>query len=245
MPNFIPKFRHRIRYRIRDWHEIMPFDINVIRPKSKDYPSVLKNNKNARALFPQIWALGNLKILENPLLGFFCSVKCPGDLILRSYDLARSLRDAGIPVIGGFHSPIEKDCLELLLKGTHPIILCPARSIENMLVKKIFRQPLDEGRLLFLSPFEKKIKRQTGQTSQLRNQLVGMLANAVFVAHAEADGKLAEISNEILSWNKPLYTFESEYNKTLIKMGAQPVNIDDVSGWARMSKNMVNTAPSR
>ncbi|MCD6297559.1 MAG: hypothetical protein J7M30_10435, partial [Deltaproteobacteria bacterium] len=79
-----------------------------------------------------------------------------------------------------------------------------------MLIKKIFRQPLDEGRILFLSPFEKKIKRQTGKTSQLRNQFVGMLADAVFVAYAQANGKLAQISNEILSWNKPLYTFENE-----------------------------------
>ena len=126
----------------------MPFDIIVIGPKSRDYPFSLRNKK-ARVLFPRIWALGNLEILENPLLGFFCSVKCPGELILRSYDLARSLRDTETSVIGGFHSPIEKDCIELLLKGTQPIILCPARSIENMLVKKIFRQPLDEGRLLF------------------------------------------------------------------------------------------------
>ena len=159
--------------------------------------------------------------------------------------MARSLRDTETSVIGGFHSPIEKDCLELLLKGSQPIILCPARSLENMSIKKMFRQPLDDGRILFLSLFDKKIKRQTVATSQLRNQFVGMLANATFVAHAEADGKLAEISKEILSWNKPLYTFESEYNKPLIKMGAQPVNMDDVSGWAKMSKNMVNTAPSR
>lgn len=221
----------------------MPFDIIVIGPKNRDYPSSLRTRK-ARALFPQIWALGNLDILKNPLFGLFCSVKCPGELILRSYDLARSLRDTGTSIIGGFHSPIEKDCLELLLKGTQPIILCPARSIENMLVKKVFRQPLDEGRFLFLSPFEKKIKRQTGQTSQLRNQFVGMLANAIFVAYAQADGKLAEISNEILSWNKPLYTFESEYNKTLIKMGAQPIDMDNVSGWAKMNKNMGNIEPS-
>jgi predicted Rossmann fold nucleotide-binding protein DprA/Smf involved in DNA uptake len=177
-------------------------------------------------LFPKIWALGNLDIVERPLLGFFCSVKCPGDLILRTYDLARSLRDNGITVIGGFHSPIEKDCLDLLIKGTQPIILCPARSIENMLVRKIFRQPLDEGRLLFLSPFEKKIKRHTTKTSQLRNQFVAHMANAVFVAHAEADGKIEEMSDEILSLNKPLYTFEGEYNKTLIEMGARPVNME-------------------
>jgi predicted Rossmann fold nucleotide-binding protein DprA/Smf involved in DNA uptake len=204
----------------------MPIDIKILRPKSKDYPSPLQNKKTLE-LFPQIWALGNLEILKKPLLGFFCSVKCPGDLILRTYDLARSLRDASISVIGGFHSPIEKDCLDLLIKGTQPIIICPARSMENMLIKKIFRQSLDEGRLLFLSPFEKKIKRQTAQTSQLRNQFVTRLANVVFVAHAEANGKIEEMSDEILSLNKPLYTFESDYNGNLINLGAKLIRGND------------------
>jgi len=206
----------------------MPLDITVIGPKSRDYPSSLRNKK-ARALFPKIWSLGNLEILKKPLLGFFCSVKCPGEVILQTYDLARALRDNGISVIGGFHSPIEKDCLDLLIKGTQPIILCPARSIENMLIKKVFRQPLDQGRLLFLSPFEKKIKRQTAKTSQLRNQFVAMLANAVFVAYAEASGKIEEICTEVLYLKKSLYTFESGYNENFIKMGAQPINMDNVS----------------
>ena len=200
----------------------MPFDITIIRPKSTNYPSFLRNKK-ARVLFPKIWALGNLDILNRSLLGFFCSVKCPGDLILRTYDLARSLRDNEITVIGGFHSPIEKDCLDLLIKGTQPIILCPARSIENMLVKKIFRKPLNEGRLLFLSPFEKKIKRHTAKTSQLRNQFVAIMANTVFIAYAEADGKIEKIRDETLSLKKPLYTFENEYNKVVMRMLHQKI----------------------
>jgi hypothetical protein len=123
---------------------------------------------------------------------------------------------------------------------SQPIILCPARSIENMLVKKIFRQPLDEGRFLFLSPFEKKMKRQTGQTSQLRNQFVAVMAHAIFVTHAEADGKIEEIGDEILSWNKPLYTFESEYNETLIEMGARPVNMENITQWATSLNENIN-----
>jgi predicted Rossmann fold nucleotide-binding protein DprA/Smf involved in DNA uptake len=209
----------------------MSLEGTVIDSTHPDYPVALRDKKG-HALFPRVWAVGNLALLERPLIGFFCSVKCPGDLILRTYDLARSLRDNGVTVIGGFHSPIEKDCLDLLIKGSQPIVLCPARSIENMLVRKMFRQPLDEGRLLFLSPFEKKIKRQTTQISQVRNQFVCTMAKAVFVSHAEAKGKIEEISKEILSSNKPLYTFESEYNKTLIEMGAQPVKTENLNAWA-------------
>jgi hypothetical protein len=58
------------------------------------------------------------------------------------------------------------------------------------------------------------------------------MANAVFVAHAEADGKIEEMTDEILSLNKPLYTFESEYDKTLIEMGARPINTENLNEWA-------------
>ena len=127
----------------------MPFKITSLLSKNRDYPLSLMNKK-AHELFPRIWALGDLKILEKPLLGFFCSIKCPGDIILSSYDLVRVLRDEGVAAIGGFHSPIEKDCRDILLRGTQPVIVCPARSIENMRIRKEYRQSLDEGKLLFL-----------------------------------------------------------------------------------------------
>ena len=38
----------------------------------------------------------------------FCSARTPGEAILRAHDTARRLRDEGVTVISGFHSPIEK-----------------------------------------------------------------------------------------------------------------------------------------
>ncbi|MBM4122358.1 MAG: hypothetical protein FJ249_07185 [Nitrospira sp.] len=48
----------------------------------------------------RISALGNLDILKHKSLALFCSVKCPGNLILQTYDLAQRLRQAGVTVIG-------------------------------------------------------------------------------------------------------------------------------------------------
>jgi hypothetical protein len=95
-----------------------------------------------------ITALGNLDILHQRKLAIFCSVKCPGTLILQTYDLVSALRDMGITVISGFHSPIEKECLTLLLRGTQPIIICPARSLQGMRIPTTWDTPLAEGRLL-------------------------------------------------------------------------------------------------
>jgi hypothetical protein len=75
-----------------------------------------------------VLSLGKTSILKSRKLAFFCSVKCPGQPIVQAYDFASAARGAGITVIGGFQSPIEKDCLDLLLRGTQPVIVCPARA---------------------------------------------------------------------------------------------------------------------
>jgi len=32
------------------------------------------------------------------------------------------MRDVGIPVVGGFQTPMEKECLRLLLRGSQPLL---------------------------------------------------------------------------------------------------------------------------
>src|SRR3972149_4062901 len=123
------------------------------------YPASLQKYLGDQA--PEsIIALGNLDILQRkgtahraPTLALFCSVKCPGNLILQTYDLAQNLRLAGVPIIGGFHSPMGRECLTILLRGTPPIIVCPARSITGMRLRSEYKKPLNDGRLLFLSTF--------------------------------------------------------------------------------------------
>ena len=173
----------------------MSLDVITVDSSNPNYPAALRLRKT-QALFPTISIIGNPEILKRQMLGLFCSVKCPGDLILRTYDLARALRDAGVPVISGFHTPIEKDCLDLLLRGSQPVVICPARNIKNMRLGKDLKTGIGEGRVLVLSPFDVKGKRPTAQMAERRNQLVGALAAAAFVAYADPGGKTEEFSNE-------------------------------------------------
>ena len=103
-----------------------------------------------------IWALGNRLILNDKKVGFFCSSKCPGDVIIKTYDLAKKWRDDGVTVIGGFHSPMEQGCLTLLLRGKQSVIVCPARSMEDMRLKAEYEAPLAKSRLLSLALFPEK-----------------------------------------------------------------------------------------
>lgn len=192
----------------------MPYTVKIISKDCSDYPKAFQK-KDFLACYPRIWAIGNLDILDKKLLGFFCSVKCPGNIILKTYDLARALRDTGIAVISGFHSPIEKDCLDILIKGNQPIVICPARSIENMRIPKVWRKALSQDQLLVLSPFEPKYRRLTGRLAEQRNQFVATLANKIFIAHAEQGGGTERFCEEVIRLGKPVYTFDNSGNKNL------------------------------
>jgi predicted Rossmann fold nucleotide-binding protein DprA/Smf involved in DNA uptake len=134
--------------------------------------------------FPTFWAIGNLGLLDTNLLGVFCSIRCPGNIILNTYDFMRILRDAGVAVVSGFHSPIETDCLDILLKSSQPIVACPARGIVRMRIPNTWKKPIDEGRLLILSPFGEKQKRPTVSTAQQRNHLVAKLGRSFLIPFA-------------------------------------------------------------
>ena len=58
-------------------------------------------------------ALGNAALLRQDKLAIFCSARCPGSLIVQASDLAHALADRGAAVIGGFHTPMERACLEI------------------------------------------------------------------------------------------------------------------------------------
>ncbi|TRZ86741.1 hypothetical protein D4R89_10635 [bacterium] len=172
----------------------------------------------------RIYALGDLDILREAALGLFCSVKCPGNLILKTYDLARELRDAGVTVMSGFHSPMEKECLALLLRGKQPVIWCPARRLAATRIPKEYAKPLSDGRLLMLSSFETNVKQATVEIAGLRNDFVAALADRIFVAYAVPGGKTETFCRRILEWRKPLFTFESPDNAGLLGIGARPYN---------------------
>jgi predicted Rossmann fold nucleotide-binding protein DprA/Smf involved in DNA uptake len=153
------------------------------------YPVRLRERLGERAPRKLI-ALGNLAILSEPKTGLFCSVRCPGDAILSAYDNARKLRDEGATVISGFHSPVEKECLRILLRGKEPVIICLVRSIEKIRMPAEWRRGLESDRLLLISPFEKRPRRPTTESSHQRNELVAALSDETVIIHAEPGGSI-------------------------------------------------------
>ncbi len=203
----------------------MTYTVEKIETDSIECPYALKKLEIQKD-YPCFWHIGNLDILDRNLLGFFCSVRCPGDIILKTYDLARSFRDTGVTVISGFHSPIEKDFLEILLRGSQPIVICPARSIENMRIPLAWREPIDKGGLLVLSPFMKKHKRVTASLSEQRNRIVALLARDAFLPYAAPGSRSENLCKEIIKIGKQIFTFRDDANQSLITMGAKLIKVE-------------------
>jgi len=174
-------------------------------------------NQLAENTPPQM--IGNQKILQTKKLALFCSRKCPGNLILKAYDLARSLRDADTTVISGFHTPVEKECLRILLRGKQPLIICPARSIEGMRIPSKWKQPIAQGRLLLLSPFEKKHRRMTAALAEQRNRLVASSADEILFIHAATGSQTEHFARSCLQGGKSVRTINDPGNLNLLQLG--------------------------
>jgi predicted Rossmann fold nucleotide-binding protein DprA/Smf involved in DNA uptake len=197
----------------------MPNDVTLIESASSDFPAGLRQ-ADGKPFCPRIWAIGDLRILDKPLLGFFCSARCPGEVILRTYDAARALQKAKVPVIGGFHSPMEKECLDLLLRGTQPIIVCPARGIIRMRIPASWRAAVTQSRMLILSPFGPQHRRPTSAIAEQRNYFAAMLAHQLLVAHAAPGSRTEEFSLEQIITGKRVLLLEGSNNAALISNGA-------------------------
>jgi predicted Rossmann fold nucleotide-binding protein DprA/Smf involved in DNA uptake len=177
---------------------------------------------------PELTFIGTRDVLGIRKLAFFCSVQCPGSLIIRTHDLAQSLRQSGSAVISGFQSPAEQECLTILLRGPAPVIICPAKSINSLSIRREWRSALESGRLLLLSAFPEKERRPTARLAIERNRLAAALADRVFVAHATEGSKTLELCQQILGWGKPLFTFDGPANSALRSLGAISLPLADL-----------------
>ena len=188
-------------------------------PGMPDTPAALNRCFNAVST-PAVSGLGDLALLDDVLTGFFCSVRCPGDVILKTYDLAKALRGAEITLIGGFQSPMEKEFLDVLLWGRVRVVICPPRGLGNMRVPRTWRAPLTDGRSLILSFFDDTIRRPTAAIVARRNASIAAVCDRILVAHAQPNGKTEALCKQALTSRKPVLTLDSPHNAHLMALGA-------------------------
>jgi len=137
-------------------------------------------------------SIGNTDLLKLPKTAFLCSRKIPASAVLKCYDWAIEQREKGNCVISGFHSQLEKDVLHYLLKGNQPIIIALARGLKQRIEPELIK-PLDQGRILIISPFDKSVTRVTEKTAEIRNKMMIELADNITIGYANKGGMLESL----------------------------------------------------
>lgn len=138
---------------------------------------------------------GDLRIWDLHKTAFLCSRKVPAAQVLKCYDWAIAMRDAGKCVMLGAHSQLEKDVLHYLLKGTQPVVLVLARGMKAKLEPELSTE-LEKGRLLLVAPFGENVRRVTEGTAAKRNAFLLHHAQVVVAGHASSGGSLAQLLSD-------------------------------------------------
>ncbi len=86
-------------------------------------------------------------------------------------------------VIGGFHTPVERACLKILLAGAGPLIVCPARGMYKTIPAEL-RKPLADAGCSCFRQIDETERRVTAELAAYRNQVVAALAERVLFIHA-------------------------------------------------------------
>ena len=201
-------------------HTILPHDKLLGQTQTKQFQEL--------RIF-RFFEIGNTALLATRKLGLLCSRKCPGKLILRTYDMMSTLQRKDLSVISGFHSPIEKECLKILLRGHNSIIVCPARSLDGMRIPSAWKAPIERGDMLLLSAFSNNNRRPTKQSTARRNSIVAALADKVFIPYAAQDSKTLEFARKLVDRGKTVLSLPSPENSPLFHLGAILINnVDDL-----------------
>ena len=163
-------------------------------------------------------------VLARAPIALFCSQSCPGDIILKAQDWANARGPESAPVIGGFHTPIERDLLRILLRGGAPVTLVLARAAQGFRMSPAIKAAVATGQAQIISPFPPTQTRTTAANAEARNRHVLTLCESVLIAHASPGGKTEALAHEAVLLGRTVYAFSSPGNVHLFELGALPLD---------------------
>ncbi|MCC6398565.1 MAG: hypothetical protein IT282_16245 [Bacteroidetes bacterium] len=172
--------------------------------------------------------LGDLALLQRPTLGLLCSAHCPGSVLLDTFRFVRTATPESPTFIGGFHSPMERTCLDTLLVRHVPVIFCPGRRLSARSAPAAWKPAIAERRLLLLSPFSERQKRVDRALARLRNAFVIALADSLFVPYARPGGSVLALVAVALRKGKRVMTLDDPENAPLVRMGARRLEVGEL-----------------
>lgn len=133
---------------------------------------------------------GNKELIEREFVAFFASRTSPPEALDLARRWAHEIAKSDKIVISGFHSPIERAVLDVLLAEGCSVVIALGRSLYQK-IPAYLRAAYNENRVLFIS--FRGYSRPSFSNSQLRNWATANLAGEIVFAPFYENSQLSTL----------------------------------------------------
>lgn len=145
---------------------------------------------------------GNKELLDRELVAFFASRTAPSEALTLAIRWAHEIAHSHKVVISGFHSPIERAVLAVLLAEGCSVVVALGRSLYRKIPPHL-NAAYNDNRILFIS--FRAHSRSSFSSSQLRNWLTANLAHEIIFAPFLPTSQLATLHFTLATGSIPLH----------------------------------------
>ena len=139
--------------------------------------------------------VGNKELLEHRKIGYFASSKIATLSVLPTLDWASEMAKLDtVTIVSGFNSKMEREVLEILLKGRCNIICVLARPIYKVIPDK-FRDAYAQDRVLFISHNTARSTMTSRHLCQKRNEYIASISDELVFSSLTPESSLYSLVN--------------------------------------------------
>lgn len=143
---------------------------------------------------------GNMDLLILRKVGFLASRKVVPSSVIPTINWASKVsHDPNVAIISGFQSTLEREVLDIVLKGTCGIIYVLNRSLYRQIPLNL-RPAFNSNRILFISLTSEKITRSSAINANIRNHYVVDIADELTFASVDETSSL----HHLVQIDKPI-----------------------------------------
>lgn len=147
--------------------------------------------------------IGNTELMNLHKVGYFASSKIATLSVLPTLDWANEIaKREDVAIISGFHSKLEREVLNYLLKGKCGIICVLARGIYKQVPAK-YKEAYDNNRILFISLESNNTLYYGREQAAKRNEFIASTADELVFSSVTSDSSLYSLTIT----DKPLIMF--------------------------------------
>ena len=147
----------------------------------------------------------NKDLLDRPLVAFFASRNASPEALELATRWAQEVAQTGKIVISGFHSPIERAVLDVLLTNGCSVVVTLGRSLYRKIPAHL-QVAHDENRLLFVS--FRNYSRHSYCNSQIRNWATANLADELVFAPFDDMSQLSTLHFTYSTGSTPCFILQ-------------------------------------